>query len=446
MRTRPYPRRGLVRFAATLLVLCAAGPAAGQRTSLLELDLHSGRQRAFDREGAPTAADNALDALLDEGEEQGFSSADLEGIARALRRYIDGSRPRARARMLLFVYPGRISRSRLAELHEIKVDIELVVDPCGRAVCDASVAVQLELLGRALRQAVLRSRRFEVRFLSVTFRVRSDLRDAPVQVLRFRAEDVVQAGKAGGGGARLLAQLKKAEVGYEAEMTAQIAQRARLMRVGLVGAPVVLRGRAGVAVSMKIQADRVRVQQQVLTALRAAAAALQRSPHTPASVQLEVQAQTSVRGQGTRVFRCPGHPLRLLQDGRISQQELWSTYIVEQKKGGRHLTFSDEDDAGAPGGGEPQADAEQVVEMLSARMGELSPCLRAAAARDRRVSRVTMSFSVNRAGRAEGLQLKGRPGGGEPLRRCLQQALQRIRFPAHAGAPQQVDYQMYLQR
>jgi hypothetical protein len=125
------------------------------RTKLLEVDLKTGARRNIDGSGkAKNRADLQLDALLDSATGgAAFSTQDLEKIEKALRRFLRASRPRATPRLLLFLYPGRISRAGLKELREVLVEIDLVVDPCSRTVCRESVAKHIELLGKAMRQA-----------------------------------------------------------------------------------------------------------------------------------------------------------------------------------------------------------------------------------------------------------------------------------------------------
>lgn len=433
----------VVSLAAALALLCPTPLASAQRTPLLELNFESGSQRSFDSRGPQTKADKELDALLDGDEGPSFSSADLARVAGALRRYLDAARPRARPKLILFLYPGRISRSRLKTLREVKVAIEMVVDPCGRAACDASVATQLELLGKALKQEILRTRRYSLRFIDVTFRTRLDIRGAPLQVLRFKAGDVVAVGRGKGEGVRLVKKLRSAQAGYEQTMGTQITRRARRLRLRLRGVPAVTREGQTVSVFMEIGSDRVRFRQHVVEAMRSAVEALQQSPLTPTAIQLKVTARGTARGKKRREFSSSGHPLTLFINGRLTRAELWSTYIVEHKKKGQHFSFADDAPAarGSPGGSAP----DRTAEILSGRTALFAPCLKAEAAKRRAFAGATMIFSINPSGRTERFSVKEKDVSAV-FRRCMGRALSKVRFPARAGSSRQVEYPMYIQR
>ena len=99
------------------------------------------QRRTIDTAGPSTPADRQLDAMLDSAAGgKSFSTKELQSIEIALRRYLQAARPRAMPRLLLFLYPGTISKSRLKELREVLVDVDILVDPCGRSVCHESVA------------------------------------------------------------------------------------------------------------------------------------------------------------------------------------------------------------------------------------------------------------------------------------------------------------------
>jgi hypothetical protein len=432
-----------VAVAALALVL-AEGYASADRTKLLEVDLKTGSRRKIDRGGPKTRADRDLDAMLD-GATGGsaFSTTDLEKIERALRHHLKAARPRAMPRLLLFLYPGRISRGGLKELREVLVDVDLVVDPCGRTVCQASVAKHLELLGRSIKQAVIRTRRYTIRFQTVTVRTAPDGPSDDYETYRFGADEVVQSGRRPGGGAKLVKRLGAAKAGYEQQITKEVARRVKVRRVRLAKPPRVSRGRRQVSVAMEIQSDRNRYKTDVLGALLGAAEALKKNPLTPPSSQLSVVALVRYRKVERKTFTCIGQPLALHLAGRMSQSELWQGYVNERKKGGTQLSFSDEEARGGVGGGDEDED-DRTQEILAGHFDMLAPCLQKEASRNRRFKGVTLTFSVAANGKATGVGFKERVGAS--LKLCLKAALGRIRFQRHRGSPRRVEYPMYIQR
>lgn len=420
-------------------------PVLADRTKLLEVDLKTGARRNIDGGGkAKTRADLQLDALLDSATGgAAFSTQDLERIEKALRRFLQASRPRATPRLLLFLYPGRISRAGLKELRDVLVEIDLVVDPCGRTVCRESVAKHIELLGKAMRQAVVRTDRYTIKFKTITIRTTTDLRGEDGETYRFSADEVVQAGR-GGGGRGLVQRITKAKSDYAGEMTKAIARRVKGRRVALLGAPRVQRSSSSVSVSMEIRSDRNRYRSHVGQAMAGAAEALGKSSLTPPSSQIEVVALIRFRKQQRRRFTCMGQPLKLHLAGRMPTSELWSTYITERKKGGTQLSFSDEEAAGGVASDGGDFDPDRVQEILAAHVSLLAPCLQAEARRSRRFSGVTLKFAVSGAGRATHVSTRERVSS--KLLGCLKSKLDRLRFGRHGGSPQRVEYPMYIQR
>ena len=443
---RPVMLSRIAAKRAPLLLLlglpCPARPAAAdpRPTSLLEVDLKTGTRRAFDGGKPKTRADKALDALLDETTGESFSSKELKKVSAALRRFLRSNRSRALPRMILFLYPGRISRNALRELREVNVNVELVVDPCQRTVCREAVGRHLELLGRSLRQAQVRTSSYVIRFRQVTIRARTD--SGAGETYRFSAAEVVQAGKQRGHGSRLVKRVLAELAGYEKNMARLIVRRLRGRRVRFSGNPRLDRTPGALSVMLTVRSDRVRYKSHVMGALMAAAEALGKSSITPAEVHLQVTALIPMRGIKRRVFSCGIHPLRLLLRNRLGRGELWATYIVERKKKGRHLSFADSETSGR--GRQAQADDPQRVnELLAAHTSVLAPCLQAAARRRRGFSGVTLSFAVSRQGRATGLKITP---ASTPLRRCLERALARIRFSRHRGPPRRVTYPIHIKR
>jgi hypothetical protein len=432
------------RLILGLVISLIASTSWADRTKLLEVDLKTGSKRRIDASGPKTAADRDLDALLDKTTGASFTTDDLEKVEKALRAFLQASRPRAMPRLLLFAYPGRITRNGLKELREVKVDIDLVVDPCSRAVCVDSVGKHVELLGKAMRQSVLRTSRYSVRFGSVTIRTSTEMRDTEYETFSFTADEVVQAGQ-GAGGARLVSRLTKAKEGYTAQVTKDVASRVRNRRVRLAKAPVVQRDKRQVTVDLEIQSDRVRYKSDVLGAFAGATDALRKHPLTPSSSALTVVASVPFRTVERHTFSCTGQPLGLFLDGRMSSSELWSTYIVEKKKGGKHLAFDDDEASGRkPSGDDDDEGEDRTNEILGAHFNLLAPCLSAEATRSRSFKGVTLRFAVSSAGRATGISLKG--AGSGALLSCLQAALGGIKFPRHGGAARQVEYPMIIKR
>ena len=440
------------RYALPLLLggalLQAAGPPAAHAdskrpTPLLEVDLKTGTKRCFYQSKPKTAADKELDALLDETTGESFSSKELKKISGALRRFLRATRPRALPKMILFLYPGRISKVELRELREVKVEVELLVDPCQRTVCRDAVGQHLELLGKSLKQAVLRTSTYVIRFSSVTVRARQDTRGAGYETYRFSAAEVVAAGKRKGAGALLVKRAAGQRAGYVKSMTKLITRRLRARRVRVKGAVRVDRVGRALSVSLTVRSDRVRFKAHVLGALIGAAEALAKSSITPTDVTLTVTALIPMRGTKKRIFSCGVHPLRLHLRGRLPRAELWSTYIAEQKKKGRHLSFGDnEARRGAPRAAQrPQ----RVNEVLAAHTGLFAPCLQAEARKRRAFRGVTLEFSISQQGRAQ--KLKVTPAGtSASTRLCLGRALKRIRFTRHGGPPRRVKYPIHIRR
>ena len=433
---------GLAALAIPLL-LCSPPPAHAQRTPLYQVDLERGTHRDYlSSGGGKGASDLALDALLDETTDRTFSGKDLEQLAVAIKRYLSSARPRAMPRMMLFLYPGRISKGKLKELREVKVDIELLVDPCGRSVCSDAMARHLEVVGQAMRTTRLGGDAYRITFESVRLRRRLDLPGADFEELRFSAEEVVTAGKTPGGGRALVNRLSKARAGYEPRMAKEIQRRLKVRRMSLAGPPQISRTPARVSVELQVRSDRVRCKGHVLRALAETGTALRDNALTPAAGQLKVTALVNAHGATRRVFTCDYRPLLLHVGGRLSSGELWTTYVVETSKKGRRMTFDDSGEIPEePAGGE-----DRTQEILAAHMNLLAPCLQAEAVARSSFKGATIRFVISPGGRAERISIKEREANSARLLTCLKGALGRIRFPARAGAPRQVEYPMFIQR
>jgi hypothetical protein len=428
------------------LITLASAPVNADRTKLLEVDLKTGRRKNIEGKRPSTRADQDLDALLDSSTGgAAFSTKTLEKIDAALRRFLRSARPRAMPRLLLFLYPGRISPGRLKELREVLVDVDLIVDPCGRTVCKDSVAKHIELLGRSIRQAVLRTSRYTVRFKTVTISTSQRRRGGDVEVYRFSADEVVKSGRKSGGGSKLVNRVSKAKAGYTRQMTKDVARRVKRRRVRLSQPPMVQRIGKRVRVDMRIKSDRNRYRDQVLGALIGAAEALSKSPLTPSESRFVVVASVRFRKVEKRTYSCEGAPLGLHLRGRMSKSQIWNSYVVEKKKikGARTMSFSDEEASGGVGARDNSPD--RTSEILGENFNKLAPCLQAEAGRKRRFRGVTLKFAVSGRGQAIQLGFKERRVSGK-LKSCVAAALKRIRFQRHGGAPRKVIYPMYIQR
>jgi hypothetical protein len=441
---RPLSATAVLPVAVAVAVLLAVTPdGRADKTRLLEVDYKTGAKRRIDGQEPKTAADRELDGLLDKAAGGAtFTSDDLERIEKALRRYLDAVRPRATPRLLLFLYPGRISLNGLRELREVVVDIDLLVDPCSRTVCRDSVGQTVELLGKAMRQAVLRTSRYTIRFGSITIRTTTEVQGTTFDVYRFSSEEVVESGQAQGGGRKLMARLQAAEDRYEPEMTKEITRCIRARRVSLSKSPVLERDRSSISVTLEIQSDRVRYKEHVLAALAGAAEALRKSPLTPPSAQLRVLASIPFKRVETRTFTCFGQPLGLYLGGKLSQTEIWSTYIVEQKKGQKKLSFDDDEADGRRSVSEDEED--RTNEILASHSALLGACLGAEASRNTRFRGITIRFAVSPSGGTERISFK--EAGSATLLACVKEALAQIRFQKHGGAPKQVEYPMAIRR
>ena len=412
-------------------------PCSAERTPLLRVDLKTGKKVRIDPSGPKSDVDRELDAVLAATSGKAFSTGDLERIEGAVRRLLRATRPRSEPRLLLFVYPGHITRARLTELREILIEIDLVVDPCGRSDCCESVAKHLEILGRSMRQAVIRTRDYVIRFKTITVRVHLDGGQGEHEVFRFEAEEIVRAA-AGGAGYALVRRVAKQKAGYLRKMTRAIAGRLRLRRVALTQSPSLSRSAAGLDVLVGVRSDRVRYQRHVHTAFIAAMEALRADPLTPPTVALKVSVEGATRGARRRVFSCRGRPLIEHLDGRLSVKALWDSYVIEQGQKGHRMTFSE----GERGGDSDASGPDRTPQILAEKVSVLAPCLTAELSRNGRFRGVTLVFSVARNGRAQNLRTEGR--SSSHLLRCLRQALAAIPFQRHGQAPRAVRFPLYL--
>lgn len=434
------PGRRVTTLLVLLLLSAVAVPARAERTPLLKVDLQTGKKTAIDQRGPKTDVDKQLDALLDSSTGKSFSTAELGKIESAVRRYLRATRPRAMPRLLLFVYPGRMTSAKLKELREVLIDIDLVVDPCGRTVCKDSVAKHLEIIGKSLKQAEIRTADYLVRFKSVTVRTSTQIGGAQYDIYSFSADEVVRAGRSGGG-QQLVRRVQGAQQAYGREMAKAAARKIGLRRVRLVKTPRIERQASTVTVEIEIRSDRVRFQSHVLGALVGTMQALRQSSLTPSTVKLTVTAVIPHRKTSRRVFRSSGKAVLEHLDGRLTSRELWASYVVEERKDIKQMTFSDAD---TKAGGASDSGPDRSAEILASNMGLLSPCLQAEAGRSRSFRGVTLQFAISGSGRATRVRTK--ESVSARLKSCLQAALRQIPFQRHGGAPREISYPMLIKR
>ncbi|MCK5797053.1 MAG: hypothetical protein KAI47_07720 [Deltaproteobacteria bacterium] len=430
-------------FALAILwgVGALSGVAHADRTQLLKVNLRSGHKTRIDKTGPKSAADRELDALLDNSTGKSFSTAALDKIERAVRSYLRAAHPRAMPRLLLFLYPGRMTASRLKDLHEVLIDIDLIVDPCGRTVCKDSVAKHLEIIGKAIRQAEIRTKDYLIRFQNVTIRTATSIGGTQYDIYSFRADQVVAAGKRGGGGA-LVRRVQSAAAAYGRQMAKAVARKLRVYRVRLAKTPRVTR-QAGLAqVALELRSDRVRYQSHLLGALLGTMQVLRTNKLTPESVKISVVAFIQRRHGTARRFHCSGRAVLQVLDGKLKKSALWSSYVNEERKDARQLSFSAADTRG--GASTPDSSPDRSGQILASKMSLLAPCLQQEATRHRRFRGVTLLFSVTGDGRATRVRTK-EPTGAK-LQRCLKAALRQIPFQRHRGAPRPISYPMIIRR
>jgi hypothetical protein len=433
-------RRFLITLFAVGAVWVLPQTVTADRTQLLKVDLRTGKRSAIDKGAARKGADAELDALLDKSTGKTFSTKDLANIEKAVRRYLRATRPRAEPRLLLFLYPGSITSARLKELREVLIDIDLIVDPCGRTVCKGSVAKHLEILGKSIKKAVIQTSDYRIRFKSVTVRTATHMGGTQFDIYSFQAAEVVQAGKQGGG-IKLVTRVARARSGYGRKMSKLTARKLKLRRVRLSKTPSVRREAGKVSVEIEIRSDRVRVKGHVLDALIGAMHALKTSKLTPTSVSFQVVALVPHRGTKRRLFRCQGSALREYLAGKLDKSTLWSSFVLEQKKGGTHMSFSDADTR--PGGGADRG-PDRTPQILAENFRLLAPCLSAEASRNSRFRGLTVQFSVSGKGRAIKIRTKERASGR--VKQCLKRVLRGIAFQRHGGSPRAISYPMYIKR
>jgi hypothetical protein len=417
---------------------------SAKETPLLEDDLTSNRRTRID---APKdSLDSALDDVL--GGPSGFSTRELEKIEDRIRAELKRDRPRATPRLIVFLYPGRIGVEKLRSMTEVNVDLELVMDPCDRNVCNEAVAKHIELVGRAIGQPKLNAPGYRLVFKMLTLKTSVQMHGEEIAVYQVPISDCIAASRTpgGGGGLKWLAAQAHADQSYEPLVTKAIAKRAAERRVSLAGPPGVKRSSTAVAVTLKVRGDRNRFQEQVIGALAAAVAGLRDNPKTPPQSDLEVLLETNQRGQEQRRFHSPGSGVGLFLDGQMSSASLWSSYVAEvnEQAGAQRMGFSDAEASGkAPtssGADSPEPDDNEVISLLSSHFGALGACARTEAVRSPSFRGVTITFKWMPSGTADGVGPKEASLKKTPIARCLQLAVAAIQLPRFQGEPRTIEY------
>jgi hypothetical protein len=427
-----------------LVLLWQAAP--GRETPLLEVDLRRGSKQAIDQAGSKEEAelDAALGSAIGAGE-RSFSTQVLDGVQQKLVAEEKRERPRATPELIIFLYPGRVSAEKLKSMSEVNVDIELVINPCERAVCPEAMAKQIELVGRAVGRPVLSTPRYKVVWKTLILHADTQFHDHETQDVRLPIAEAVTAAGKRGGGASWIAARSRADTEYEPLVAKAIAQAAQRRRVSLAGAPSVSRGGGEAAVTMRIHSDRSRVQQHVLDALAAAETALRANPATPARQEIEIVADGTL--PSPRRFRAQGSGVATWLDGQMSAMQLWSTYVIEAKKqkGAQTLSFDDAEAAGRETASSDVNDAE-AINALSANFAPLGACARAEVSRNSRFAGTTLVVRWMPSGEAQDAHPKESAHRGGELERCLAQAARSIRLPAYKGSAHTIEFPIRIKR
>jgi hypothetical protein len=427
-----------------LLLALLVQAAPGRETPLLEVDLRKGSKQAIDQAGSKEEAelDAALGSAIGAGD-RSFSTQVLDGVQQKLVAEEKRERPRATPELIIFLYPGRVSAEKLRTLSEVNVDIELVIDPCERAVCKEAMAKQIELVGRAVGRPQLATARYKLVWKTLILHANTQFHDADVQEVRVPIGEAVSAAAKRGGGSAWLSARSRADTEYEPLVARAIAQAAQKRRVSLAGPPSVSRGGAEAAVTMRIHSDRNRVQQHVLDALAAAESSLRANPATPARQEIEVVTEGTM--PSPRRFRAQGSGVASWLDGQMSANQLWSTYVIEAKKqkGAQTMSFDDAEAAGRETASPDSNDAD-AINTLSANFAPLGACARAEAGRNKHFAGTTLVVRWMPSGEAQVVNLKGSASG--ELQSCLAQALRIIRLPAYKGSAHTIEFPIRIKR
>ena len=405
---------------------------ADKATPLLEDDLRANKRTAIDAPATTEAGadDAALDAML--GGPRGFSTRELAAAEDRLRAELKRDRPRTSPRLVVFLYPGRVSAERLKVMREVFVDIELTIDPCSRSVCDDALAHHLEMVGRAVAQPAIRTAEFALVYKTLTLKAETDVRGDELVTVSVPVADAIAASQRPGGGRALLDARRKADTDYVPLMTRAVAQRASGRRLPIAKPPSVARGAGSVDVTLAMKGDRSRNDQHVLDGLAAIADALATSPATPAQGRLEIDIEAESRSVGAARYRCPLDAAQRFSRREIDSKALLASYVerVNDDKGAQRMDLSDApsaDDAA------PAPDDSEALNAITASFSSVGGCAKAEAAANRKFRGVTVVVGWAGNGHAASIDVKEPALRSGALPGCLRSAFANIALPRFSG-------------
>lgn len=441
-------------LASASLLCFVSGPVARDAsaqalkpTPLVEDDLATGKRKQID---TPTDDfDASLDAAL--GGAAGFSTKELLGIADRIRAELKRDRPRATPRVVMFLYPGRITIEKLRAMREIYADLEVIMDPCERSVCREAVGKHIEMVGRAVQGGVAKGNGYQVTLRTVTLRTATQMHSAEVEVYQVPIADAMAAAKKPGGGVAWLDNRGKQDSDYVPIVTKAVQREAGNRRVVLSTVPAVARSSSEVEVRLKAKGDRSRYEMQAMDAFSAAVAGVRSNPASPSldKVRIELSMDTQQPGQKERLFRIAGAPVGLYLDKKLDGGSLWKSYVEEVKKGkdaGQRMDFSDDDAKGVTPSNEPagEPDDNEAIAVLGQNFASLGKCAKEEIGRNPKFTGLTLTFKWTPSGSAEGVSVKEANLQKGPLVGCLQSAMSSIRLPRFSGGARTIEYPIRL--
>jgi hypothetical protein len=174
--------------------------------------------------------------------------------------------------------------------------------------------------------------------------------------------------------------------------------------------------------------------------MAAAESGLRANPATPARQEIEVVADGTL--PSPRRFRAQGSGVASWLDGSMNAQQLWSTYVIEQKKekGAQTLSFDDGEASGRSPTASSDANDADAINALSSNFTALGACARTEAARNKHFAGVTLLVRWMPSGEAQDAHPKESALRGGELERCLAQAVRSIRLPRFSGSPHTIEF------
>ncbi len=433
-------------LAASPMAPRALGQAL-KSTPLVEDDLSTGKRKQID---APADDfDASLDAAL--GGAAGFSTKELLAVDDRIRAELKRDRPRASPRVVMFLYPGRVTIDKLRAMREIYADLELIMDPCERSVCRDAVGKHLEVVGRAVQGGVAQGNGYKISMRTLTLRTSTTMHDANVEVYSVPIADCIAASKKSGGGVAWLDSRAKQDTDYVPIVTKAVQREATARRVALSTVPAVARSASEVEVKLKGKGDRSRYELQALDAFAAAVAGVRSNPASPSmdKVRIELLMDTQQPGMKERLFRIQGAPVALYLDKKLDAGSLWKSYVEEVKRGkdaGQRMDFSDDDAKGSTdlGGGGGAPDDSEAIAVLGQNFAALGKCAKDEIGRNPKFTALTLTFKWTPSGAAESVAVKESNLKSGPLQPCLQAAMASIKLPRFSGGARTIEYPIRL--